>query len=338
MGKKIISLILITLLTSTLLIGCQSDTNQQSDSEETTTKTEIIKIGITQIVEHPALDAARNGFIDALKSKNFKDGKNIELDYQNAQGDIPTAQTIAKNFQDNKKDLILAIATPTAQAAYNVTKEIPILITAVTDPVEAGLANSWERSGTNVAGTSDATPIDKQFKLLKKLVPNVKKVGIVYNTSETNSEIQVSKAKEIAPKYDIEIVTSGITNVNEIAQSLDSLLDKVDVIYVPTDNVIASSMPLMYEKCTDKGVPMIGSESAHVQSGALATEGIDYYNLGFQTGLIAVDVINGSKTEDMPISTLEETTLVINTKAAEELNIEIPKDLINKAETIEEVK
>ncbi|QZY54991.1 ABC transporter substrate-binding protein [Crassaminicella profunda] len=329
---KSISLGLVGLLLLVGLVGC--------GSQETSTKTEAeskeskIKIGITQIVEHPALDAARKGFIDALEEKGFKDGEKVEIDFQNAQGDMPTAQTIAQNFVSQKKDIILAIATPTAQAAFNATKDIPIMITAVTDPQKAGLVESWEKSGTNVAGTSDMAPIKKQFELMKKLVPDAKKVGILYNTSETNSEIQIERAKKAAPEFGLEIITTGITNVNEAAQALNELVNQIDVLYTPTDNLVASAMPLVSAECMKKNIPIIGAERAHVENGALATEGIDYYKLGFQTGIAAVDVMNGKNPKDMPIETLKETELVINLDTLKALKIELPQDLKDKAKLL----
>ena len=328
--KKFVGLSLVILLVSTLLVGCGNTANTLG-----TNKNEVIKIGITQIAEHPALDLAREGFIEGLKSKGYEEGKNIEIDYQNAQGDMSVAQTIGNNFATQKKDLILAIATNTAQAAYNATKDIPILITAVTDPVKAGLVKSFDKPDTNVTGTSDAVPIDNQFKLLKTLVPDAKKIGILYNTSEVNSEIQVNAAKEISAQFGFEIITSGITNINDISQSLDSLLDKVDVIYIPTDNVVASSMPLIYSRAMERNIPIIGAEGAHVESGALATEGIDYYKLGLQTGIMAVEVIEGKNPKDMEVTTLKDTELVINMDTAKKLNIEIPKELIERAKIIE---
>lgn len=325
-------IISVVLLISILMSGCSNSASGEQGNKSVTDKK--IKIGITQIVEHQALDAARNGFIDALKSKGFTDGQNIEIDFQNAQGDAPTAQTIAQKFVSQKKDMILAIATPSAQAAYNATKDIPILITAVTDPVQSGLAKSWDKSGTNVTGTSDAAPMEKQFELTKKLVPNGKRIGILYNTSETNSEIQVNAAKQLAPKFGFEIVTSGVTSSNDIAQALTSLLGKIDVLYVPTDNMIVSSMPIVAEKCNAKRIPVIGAESGTVDAGALATEGIDYYKLGFQTGLAAVDVINGKKPADMPVTTLQDTQLVINETTASKLGISIPEDLAKRAKMV----
>ncbi|HAG44848.1 MAG TPA: ABC transporter substrate-binding protein [Clostridium sp.] len=328
MVAKRLKSVFAVLLTAAILGGCvNSNKTHSNDNKE-------IKIGISQLIEHPGLDATRNGFIDGLKSKGFEEGKNITFDFQNAQGDIPTTQTIAQKFISQKMDMIMAIATPAAQAAYNTTKDMPILVTAVTDPVEAGLVKSLKEPETNVTGTSDYVSIDKQFELLKKILPEAKKVGILYNTSEKNSEIQVNNAKNAAPQFGLEIVTAGITNVNDVPQALNSLFGKVDVLYTPTDNIVASSMPLISAQCFKNNIPIIGAEKAHVESGALATNGIDYYKLGFQTGLMAVDIINGKDPKDIPIVTLDEMQLIINTNAAKKLNITIPDDLNDKAEKV----
>jgi len=285
-----------------------------------------INIGISQIVEHPALDSARDGFLEVIYASEFKD--NLKIETKSAQGDMSIAQSIAKSFVDNKKDLILAIATPTAQAAYNATKEIPILITAVTDPKSAGLI------GSNISGTSDSSPIDKQLELLKKLLPNSKKIGIVYNMSEQNSEIQVINLKEIAKNYGLEVEVIGISNVNEMAQALDVILPKIDVLYTPADNLVASSMPIIVEKSTRAKIAIIGAEGAHVEAGALATEGISYYNLGKQTGEMALEILRGKKPSDLEITTLSETELIINKESANKLGIKIDSELLKKAKLI----
>lgn len=329
-AKKLFSVLLGTLfLSASVLSGCASTKVSNEDNSK-----KIINIGISQLVEHPALDASRKGFIDGLSSKGFKDGEKIKIDYQNAQGDIPTTQTIASNFVSGKKDLILAIATPAAQAAYNSTKDIPILITAVTDPVKSGLVKSMDKPDSNVTGTSDATPIDKQFELMKKLVPNVKSIGVLYNTSEANSEIQVGIAKAQASKMNIELIAKGVTSSNDIPQALDSILSKIDVLYVPTDNLIVSSISLVNQKCLEKKIPVIGSEKGQVESGVLATEGIDYYKLGFQTGIIASEILSGKKPQDTAVQTLKETSLIINEATAKKLNITIPDELKSRAELI----
>lgn len=274
------------------------------------------KIGITQIIEHPALDASKDGFIQALKDAGYDETK-VDIEFQSAQGDFGTAQTIASSYVQDKKDIILAIATPSAQAAYNMTKEIPILITAVTDPESAGLI------ADNISGASDMAPVKQQMELIKKLLPNAKKVGIVYNTSEQNSEFLVKKATEECEKLSLEVVTSGVTNVNEVSSALDVILGKVDVLYVPTDNLMTAAIPLVLQKTNDAKIPVIGSIKDMVEQGAVATETIDYYKLGYQTGEMAVKIIKGASIKDMPIETLKDTQLIINKRAAEEMGISL---------------
>lgn len=273
-----------------------------------------IEIGVTQIMEHPALDSARVGFEKALKDNGYGD---VKIDYQNAQGDFGTAQMIANSFAQGKKDLIYAISTPSAQAAYNVTKEIPILITAVTDVKAAGLV------GENITGTSDATSIYKQLETITKILPNAKKVGIIYNTSEQNSQVQVASAKEENKKLGLEIIETGVTNVNDMAMGLDSLLDKVDVLYTPTDNLVVSATPLVLDKANRKNVPVVGCIEDQVAQGALITDTIDYEKLGYQTGEMAIRVLKGEEPKNMPVETLKNTQLIVNKKAAEKYGIDL---------------
>jgi len=320
---KMIKKLLVGAICSTLILsGCGSVGKKQ------------FKIGISQIAEHPALNNAREGFIAGLESKGFKADDNIDIDFQNAQGDIANSQLIAQNFVSQDKDMIFAIGTPSAQGAANATSKIPVLITAVTDAVKAELVETAERSGTNVAGTSDAVPIDNQLKLMKTLLPHVEKVGIIYNTSEINSEVQIDQIKELAGGHGLEIIVVGVTNTNEVAQALQSIIGEVDVIYALTDNIAASAMPLITTEAMDRGKAVIGAESAHVESGALATDGINYYDLGFQTGLMAAKVLNGDDISEMPVSTLQEMELVINEETAEKLGITIPEDIKARAKMI----
>lgn len=285
-----------------------------------------IKIGITQIIEHPALDAAKEGFIEALKANGYEE--KMDIDIQNAQGDFGTAQNIANLFVQDGKDLILAISTPSAQAVYNATKEIPILITAVTDPASAGL------TGENIAGTSDAAPVDKQMEIIKKILPDTKKIGIVYNTSEQNSQILVQQAKEEASKNGMEIIETGITSINEMTPALDSLLSKVDVLYTPTDNLVVSATPLVVQKANEMNIPVIGCIKEQVEQGALVTETIDYYRLGYQTGEIAIRVLNGEKPSSIPIETLKDTRLIINKSSAEKYGIDLNSEALKEAEIL----
>lgn len=273
-----------------------------------------IEIGVTQIMEHPALDSARVGFEKALKDNGYGD---VKIDYQNAQGDFGTAQMIANSFAQDKKDLIYAISTPSAQAAYNVTKKIPIVITAVTDVKAAGLI------GDNITGTSDATSIYKQLETITKILPKAKKVGIIYNTSEQNSQVQVASAKEESKKLGLEIIETGVTNVNDMAMGLDSLLDKVDVLYTPTDNLVVSATPLVLDKANRKNVPVVGCIEDQVAQGALITDTIDYEKLGYQTGEMAIRVLKGEEPKNMPVETLKNTQLIVNKKAAEKYGIDL---------------
>lgn len=324
-AKKLI--LLSTMIVSMfLLLGCA---NGNSLSQEN-----IVNIGISQIASHPALDLAREGFIEALNSKGFKEGENLNLEIQNAEGDIATSQMISSSFISNSKDLIFAIGTPAVQSAFNSTQEIPIIATAVTDAVEAGLVKSKEKSGTNVAGTSDAVPIDKQLKLIQEIVEDVKIIGVLYNTSEVNSEIQINNLKKLAEANQIEIIAKGVTSVNDISQALDSILDKVDVLYTPADNMVASSMAIIASKALEKNIPVVGAEEAHVKGGALITEGINYKKLGFEAGLMAVEVLEGKDIKELSIKTLEETELVINEDTHQKLSINIDADIMERAELI----
>jgi len=324
MPKKAFVFILMVALLSTTFMACST----------TTSSDKMIKIGISQLVEHPALDSAREGFIEALKEAGYEDGKNIKIDFQNAQNDMTNAQTIARKFVDEKVDMILAIATQAAQAAANVTKDIPILITAVTDPVSAGLAESLENPGGNVTGTTDMNPVAEQIKLIKELVPNAKTFGILYNSGEINSKVQVDIAKQAAEELGLNMVEATVTNSNEVSQATQSLVGRVDAIYVPTDNTIVSSIGAVIKVANDNKIPVIGSERGQVDAGAIATKGIDYKELGKQTGQIAVEIIKGKKPQDIPIEGAKVVTLIINQKAAESIGLTIPEEILNNADEV----
>jgi putative ABC transport system substrate-binding protein len=324
-GKRKLAMLLSTVLVAGIIAGCGKSA---TDSDKgATTSSEMKNIGVVQIVQHDALDASNKGFVDALKEKGYEEGKNIEIEQQNAQGEMANAQTICKQFADSKKDLIFAIATPTAQAAYNATKEIPIVFTAVTDPVKAEIAADWKSSGNNVTGTSDKVPVDKQIELLKKLLPDAKTIGVIYNTSETNSVVQVDELKAAAEKQGLAVKEIGVTTVNEINQNLSSALGDIDVLYTPTDNTVASGYALVGKLCLDGNVPIIGAEEAVVTKGGLASIGIDYYKLGKEAGLKAAEILDGKKPSDVEITTLSEMSFTINTDAAKKLNITIPSDI-----------
>ncbi|MBS5787751.1 MAG: ABC transporter substrate-binding protein [Clostridioides difficile] len=322
-SKKLSSLLLAGTLGITVLTGCS---NNSSNGEKKNGSKEIQTIGITQLVEHPSLDKTREGFIKALKDNGYKDGDNIKIDYQNAQNAIPTTQTIASKFISDKKDLIYAISTPSAQAAYNATKDIPIMITAVTDPVEAGLVKSLEEPGGNVSGTSDYISIDKNLELVKKFAPKAKTIGVLYNTSEVNSKIQVDNLKKYAAKNNYTVVEKGVSASSEVNQAMSSLVGKIDVLYVPTDNLIVSSMPIVSKIANSNKIPVLASEEGSVSSGALACQGIDYEKLGYKSGELAVKVLKGEEISNIPIATLDETQIIVNKDTLKALSLNKPKD------------
>jgi putative tryptophan/tyrosine transport system substrate-binding protein len=293
-----------------------------------------LKIGVIQIVEHPALDAARQGFVDVLAENGYVEGENTAYDYQNAQGDMSNANTIAQKFNIDRPDLILAIATPTAQAVANVVKDIPILITAVTDPVDAGLVDSAEEPGTNVTGTTDMNPIDRQLELVLKFKPDASRLGIIYNAGESNSVVQVKIAREVAQKLGLKLVEATADSSANVLQVAYSLANRVDAIYVPTDNTVVSAIESVVMVAEEFDLPLIVGEDNSVRSGGLATVGIDYYRLGRQTGEMALRIIDGASPETMPIEEQKEMKLVINAPAAEAMGVTIPDELMEIADEI----
>ncbi|WP_294465096.1 ABC transporter substrate-binding protein [uncultured Anaerofustis sp.] len=322
MTKKIISM----MLCLGLILGLTACGSGGSSDK-------VYKIGVLQLVQHDALDKANEGFMKALEEKGYKDGEKIKLDYQNAAGDQSNCQTISDSFINDNKDLILAIGTPAAQAVANKTKDIPILVTAVTDPADAGLVKSNEKPETNVSGTSDLTPVKEQIKLLKEILPKAKKVGILYSTNESNSILQAKLAKEAIKAEGMTAVDATVSSSNEIQQVTDAVVDKVDALYVPTDNMISAGIATVSMVANEKKVPIICGESGMLKGGALATYGIDYYNLGYKTGLQAVDILEGkTKVSDMPIGYLaqEDLEMAVNEDAAKTLGITIPDSVMSK--------
>ncbi|TXJ12797.1 ABC transporter substrate-binding protein [Brachyspira aalborgi] len=294
-------------------------------------KTSQIKIGVLQLIEHNALDSAYKGFVDGLKEAGYEDGKNIIIDYQNAQGEQANCITIGQKFINDKSDLILAIATPAAQAIANMTKDIPILITAVTDPADSKLVADNNAPGGNVTGTSDLTPVEAQIELLKEIIPNVKTVGLLYCSSEQNSVFQINIAKKKLDAMGIKYIDIAISNLNEIQQVIQNVIGKVEAIYTPTDNMIANGMATVALMTEPAKLPVICGEGGMTMLGGTATYGINYYELGKLTSTQAVSILKGDKkTSEMPIEYLQKFDLVVNTNMIESIGLTIPESLYNK--------
>lgn len=305
------------------------------DKKEAPKKAEKVNVGIVQLVEHAALDAANKGFVEGLASKGYKEGQNIAYDRQNAQADQSNLQNIAHRFVNNKVNLICAIATPAAQTVANVTSDIPIVATAVTDYKAAKLVKDNAKPGTNVTGTTDMNPVEQQLDLLLKLVPNAKSVGTIYCSSEVNSQLQIDILKKAAAAKGVTVKEATVSNVNDIQQAARSLLGKVQAVYVPTDNVLASAMPTLISVTEEAKLPVICGEGGMVKAGGVATLGVDYYKLGFQAGEMAADILGGkSKPADMAIQAQKEFKAMVNLKEAEKIGLKVPEDVLKGAELV----
>ena len=276
-------------------------------------KEDRIKIGITQIVEHQSLDDVRQGIVDSLKANGYGEDK-VEISYKNAQGDFGTAQIIAQEFK-NTSDIVVAISTPSAQAAVNNIKDKPIFFAAITNPESAGVL------AENVTGVSDRSPVKKQVELIKEILPETKKIGVVYNTSEQNSFYLTDEFKKEAEKNGYEVVIKGITNVNEIASALDTILPEIDVLYTTIDNTIASTYPLIIDKSKKANKPVIGATKNYVDQGALASEGISDYKVGYQTGEMIVRYLKGEDIKNMKFEVVRESERYINREVAKNFKI-----------------
>ena len=317
----------VAVMTAIALTACSSSGSTESaENTETTESTETsgdeYKIGILQLTQHPALDKANEGFIAALDDA----GISYTVDQQNASGDQPTCQTIAEKLVNDGNDLIYAIATPAAQAVARMTKDIPVVISAVTDPAESGLVADNAAPGGNVTGASDLTPVADQISLLKQLIPDAKTVGVLYCSAESNSAIQAQMAKEACEANGLEAVDFTVSSTNEIQTVVESMVGKVDAIYAPTDNTIANGMATVAMIANDNGLPVICGESGMVESGGLATYGIDYYQLGYMAGEMAVDIlVNGTNPGDIPVGYLsaDKCEFAVNEETAAKLGIDV---------------
>ena len=285
-------------------------------------------IGIGQYGQHSSLDTCREGFIEGLKQEGIVEGENLKIDYQNANFDGGTTNLIASNFATENVDLAMGVGTPMVQALYNSLseKDIPTIYTAVTYPEEAGLTNG------NITGTSDRFLVDEQLQLIKQVLPDTNKIGVIYTTSEVNSTKTVDDLKEVATNYDVEIVDKGITNASEIQLAVDSIINEVDCFLCIIDNNVVSGLSLMIEKTNEKGIPVFGSEIEQMKLGCICGKGIDYYELGIKTGKMAAKILKGEeKASEMEYEAIEEGTLYINSEALEKVNIQLPEEIINSA-------
>src|SRR5699024_4600273 len=277
---------------------------------------EITKIGILQFIDHNSLNKAQEGFVDGLEEAGYTDGENIEIEVLNAQGDQSNLQSMSEQLTNNN-ELVLGIATPTAQSLAMANQNIPQLFTAVTDPVEAGLVDSLENPGGNITGTSDMADIESQVNLLIEIADNPEVIGLIYNSSEVNSQIQVDQAVEVIESRGLDTNIQTVTSTNDVQQTLSNLATNSDAIYIPTDNVLSATAATVGEIAKDNNVPIVPGSTDMVENGGLATLGIDYYNLGKQTAKLAVSILEGEEPSNLPVESTEDFDLVINEEMAE---------------------
>lgn len=326
------------LLSCLVLTACGGQGEAPKAQETATTGTapaekpagEKLKVGITQIIEHPALDASREGFIKALADNGYVDGETIEIDYQSAQGDPSTVNTIAQKFASDKKDVVLAISTPSAQSLVKATQgtDIPVFFAAITDPLSAKLVDNVEKPGKNITGGSDTHPdaIKKAMSALKELFPEAKKIGIIYNSGEANSVVNVENAKKALSEIGLEPVEANASNATEVKQAAESLLGRADVIYVPKDNTAVAALKAVVKVAEDNDVPLFVGEMDSVKNGGFAGFGIDYFKHGYSIGEMAVKVLKGeAKVGDIPVLYPQEINLAVNKEAAANEGLELEK-------------
>lgn len=289
------------------------------------------RVAITAIVEHPALDQARQGVIDELKDAGYVEGQNLTVEFQSAQGNTATAAQIAKKYAGDDPDVIVGIGTPSAQALIASTRTVPIVYTAVTDPVAANLVRSWEATGGNVTGVSDHLPLEPQVELIKAVVPTVKNVGFVYSPGEVNSTIVLKELQEVLDKDGIKVVAAPAQRTTDISTAVKSLQGRVDVIYTSTDNNVVSAYESMYQAAVQTKIPLIASDTSSAERGAVAALGGDYYGMGRQTGKLVVRILEGEKAGDIPSEKPQKTQLYVNLKAAKQQGATLPQSMIDSA-------
>ena len=321
-----------------ILTGCSQPANDgaATDSATGTDTTAAKTVAITAIVEHPALDAVRKGVIDELAEAGFKEGDNLKVNFQSAQGNTATSGQIAKQFVADNSDVIVAIGTPSAQSVAAATSTIPLVFSAVTDPVEAKLVSKLDGSGTNVTGGSDALPYEPQIELMRQIIPNLKNVGYVYSPGEVNSTIILKNLKEKLTPLGIKVHEAPAQRSTDIAMAARSLEGKVDMIYTSTDNNVVSAYESLFQVAKESKIPLIASDTSSVARGAVAALGVDYYALGRETGKIVVRILNGEKAGAIPVYTPQKLDLFVSPKNALAEGITLPQAIIDKAKEVVE--
>jgi len=324
MMKKLLSILMAAVLTATMFASCTGGE-----------KTDMTKIGVVQIVEHKSLDSIRDSFKAQLETLGYVEGENCEVQYKSAQGDQNNLNTIIQSFAGDEVDVIVAIATPTAQAAATVADKIPVVFSAVTDPVAAGLVTDMAKPDKNITGTSDAVQVEKILDFALSVTPDVKKIGFLYNTGEANSVSNLQKTKAFAEAKGIEVIEGVATNTSEVQTAVEVLADQVDIMFVPNDNTIASAMAVVTKVTREAKVPVYTGADSMVSDGGFATVGIDYTDLGKETANITDMVLKGTAVADIPVMVFaDDLNTYINETTANEIGVTVPDEILNAEKTV----
>jgi len=332
MSKRIAAIAMAAVVALSLgACGGSSPSAAESDpSSADTAKQASYKIGVIQYATHASLDNCYTGFVEGLAEYGLVDGENLTIDFQNAQGDMANSDLLAKNMVTAKNDLIMGIATPAAMSAYSAAKEdnIPVVFSAVSDPVAAGIVKSMEAPNTNCTGTSDVLNFDAQLTMIRAFLPDAKTIGVIYTTSEANSVSQLSQFKSLAPNYGFEVIEIGVTNASEVAAAAASIVAKgADCINNFTDNNVVDSLSTVLHEADSAGIPVFGSEVEQVKNGCLASESIDYIELGRETGRMAAQILLGqADVATMAVKSISASTPVYNSSVMEAQGIALPAD------------
>ncbi|BCL69072.1 ABC transporter substrate-binding protein [Vibrio nigripulchritudo ATCC 27043] len=292
------------------------------------------KVAVSQIVEHPALDATRQGLLDGLKEKGYEEGKNLDFEYRTAQGNPAIAVQIARQFVGENPDVLVGIATPTAQALVSSTRSIPVVFTAVTDPVGAKLVSQHEKPGKNVTGLSDLSPVAQHVDLIKEILPNAKSIGVVYNPGEANAVTLVELLKEAAESKGFKVVEATALKSADVQSATQAISAKSDVIYAPTDNTVASAIEGMIVAANQAKTPVLGGATSYVEKGAVASLGFDYYQVGVQTADYVAAILEGADPGSLDVKVAKGSDLVVNKSAAEKIGITIPQSILDRATSV----
>ncbi|GKQ43210.1 ABC transporter substrate-binding protein [Companilactobacillus sp. RD055328] len=302
-------------------------------TNDTTKNNKIPRVGVLQLMSHPALDEINKGINDSLKKSGYENGKNIHIDYLNAQGDQSNLNTMSNQLLQKNADVLVGIATPSAQSLANVTKKTPIVLSGVTDPKKSGLVKNNIHTGNNITGVSDQAPLDQQFELIKKIMPELRNIGIIYTSSDPSATTQMKQFKKIAEANNIKVHLASISSLNDLTQVTRSLIPKVESIYIPTDNTVASGLNNIKDITTQANIPVFPAAETMMKDGGLATVGLSQYEIGRQSGEMIVDILKHNKQPNKtPIRFIKKGKLIINLKQAKALHMKLPQSVINEAE------